>query len=199
MWDTSPPMSRTDTRAPCRCSPHPLKRLLPHLVILAQPTLPRPRRFIATDKPQRHRDTEGTRCTLIFRRGLRPRCGRDRWVEKLLRTRRSSQLLDPTACALEERKPRLSRAQASRWGPDTRGRVLMTRRDRRAPGASAGDGFVREGCLHPLRTDTSPGAGDPEITGLPPDHSWQPRARRYRAFAPLRLCALALDSPARSL
>jgi len=78
----------------------------------------------------------------------------------------SSRSSGPAACALEERSPRHSSALGGGRTAPPLPKGRGARRNRRAPGASAGGKFDGDGCLHPDPAGFPPVGGDRQIADL---------------------------------
>jgi len=147
---------------------------------------------------QRRRDAEGCMPRLIARRGPGRRTARDRRTGGPLQPQ--AVVAAPRTADLRsvERRPRRYRSPSDIWwpcgSPIIKGRA---RRNRRAPGASAGGAFGRDKRLRLERTNVPPAVGDRSIAGCSTGNFRHCRimsattSLRLCAFAPLRSFAMA--------
>jgi len=136
---------------------------------------------------RRRRDAESSFRSLIVRRGPGRQTARDRWAGAPLRKHAFVVMSRPAACALEERRSRLSLSSKNQWELSSpRHKKVRARRNRHAIGVSAGGATMRDERSRSERMIASPVAGDREIAGVSAGHSR--RCRSSSAMNPSCLC-----------
>jgi hypothetical protein len=120
---------------------------------------------------RRRRDAESASRRLIVRRGPGRQTARDRWAGAPLRKLAFVVIPRPAACALEERRPRLSPSSKNQGGPQfPHYKKVRARRNRHAVGVSAGEATERDERPRSERSGDSAVAGD-QIAGNSAGHS----------------------------